>query len=94
MKTIITQDMIDKIINAHEQNKGTPNYTDYLMELSYKVDNRWVFCGYGIPYRINTEYYLKKIKNKLYIYVLTKDKYLERFEVNRFVSELLNLEVA
>lgn len=92
MKKEITQEMIDKIIDANESVRGTSNYTKYLMEMSCKVDNHWVFCGYGIPYRINVSYYIKTIKDNSYIYVVNKDNSLERYKLTNEIINLLDIE--
>ena len=83
-----TKVMLDKLHNAHDEVKGTQNYTRYYMECSARTNGRWKFIGYSIPFVAGK---IKTVKDKTYI--VTKDGYGDnvRYLVTDKVKELLNI---
>ena len=97
MKKMVTNEQIQKIINAHESVLGTTNYNKYLMCMEYKYkknDNKWTpwkFVAWTVPMTGNrTDYYFKTVKDKLYIMINYADE-VERYEITPAVKELLGI---
>ena len=84
MKKEFNQEMLNKLNNAWEETKGTNDWYKYLMENTYKHNSKWSFRGNYIPSKTGV---FKTFKGITYIYTNSD----ERYEVNEFVKELLNL---
>lgn len=100
MRKIVTDEQIQKIIDANETVCGTVNYTKYSMCCEYKykkTDNNWSawkYVAWTIPYSTGkfAKYYFKTVKGKLYI--MAECEYMgeiERYEVTPAVKELLDI---
>lgn len=97
MKKMVTNEQIQKIINAHESVLGTDNYNKYLMPLEwkYKKDNKWTgwkFIAWTVPARIkDTMIYFKTIKDRTYMMIECNTDEIERYEITPTVKELLGI---
>ena len=86
-----TKEMLEKLEAANDAVRGTSNYCLYHMQADSKHDGRWKFIGWGIPHTTGK---IKTFKDKTYIiveYIGCCERYLERFEVEGPVNELLGI---
>lgn len=108
-KQYISKEQLIKIADAVISVKGTSDYLKYHMAAEYKYTKmnkntlkdeytHWYFTGYSIPFLTETSdfYYIKRVKNNLYIMSEPfYDEYgqlnVERFTVNEAVQELLHI---
>lgn len=101
-KRYLTEEELNKIIQAHDSLVGTTEYRKYHMCLEFKMKingkdkwTKWEYCAWGIPQ--TTQYYFKKLNGKLYLMSeIHKDQYdnedVERYEVTDEVKKLLQIE--
>lgn len=82
-----TQEMLDTLREAHREVTGTKAYQRYVMEASFKRNDRWNFIGWGIPYLPGK---FKIVKGQLYIVTDALDGQ-ERYAVSEEVAKLLNI---
>ena len=89
-----TKEMLQTLIEADKQVRGTPEYTKYLMEHDYKRGGNWHFCTHTIPHKTGI---IKTFKGKTYIITegqilgMVKGSDAERYHVTDAVKELLNI---
>lgn len=83
MKTTITIKELSNLYNLNESVKGTKDYMKFHMQKDSKINNKWVYIGWGIP-SSNIEAKVKKVKDKYYL--IQND---ERYVISPVVYELL-----
>ena len=100
MRKMVTNEQIQKIVDANETVCGTVNYMKYSMCCEYKykeTDNKWSawkYVAWTIPYGTGkfVNYYFKTVRGKLYIMAEnTYNNEIERYEVTPVVKELLGM---
>lgn len=97
MKKVLTEEMYSTLVNTHKSVLGTDDYAKYLMCCEYKRHKEdgewtpWIYMGWYVPTMGNANtYYLKSVKDKLYIMHEWRDG-IERYEVTPAVRELWNM---
>lgn len=73
------------IREEHEKLRGTSNYDKYRMMSETKINGKWVFSGWAVPYEESA--IIKQVKSNIY---LMPDE-TTRYTVTENVKKLLNL---
>ena len=100
VKKYITREVLEKIYDANNAMRGTDEYNKYYLSTTFKRKENgkwtnWKFIGWGVPYRLNGNAYIKTVRENTYI-IFEYDEcgvpYMERYEINEAVKALIGLE--
>ena len=99
-KKFVTREMLEKIYEANNAMRGTNEYNKYYMSTTYKRKENgkwtgWKFLGWGVPYRLNGEAYVKTVGENTYIMFEYEDygvPCIERYAVDEAVKALIGLK--
>lgn len=85
-----TQEMLNKLVDARNNVKGTSEYYKFDMASECKTQKgKWIFVGYYIPYTIG---HIKTFKDNTYIVTGSKSTDNEhRYFVTEDVKKLLGI---
>lgn len=87
-----TDEMLEKLQQAHAAVQNTSHYMDYMMDMDSKDlsgDNKWVRTSHCIPSRTGV---IKEKDGKLYIIIQVDNNLKTRYYVTNKVEELLGLQ--
>lgn len=92
MKREFTKEMVDKVLEANEQVKGTAVYGAYYVPFEAKTNGKWHLIGWGVANRAGI---IKKGRNNtLYVYYTDGYGNEYRYELRHIFIDMFNLEVA
>jgi hypothetical protein len=88
-KIFITNQQIELLQDAYKSTLGTPDYTKYSCEWSFKnkKTGQWKFSVWGSPCPYEKAYF-KKMNGETYLYSMDGD---ERIKLNEACKELLEI---